>query len=190
MPLPRRRRSVVSRRSSSTARSAGSTASRYERYMSRRHVAQGRCPAASATASSRKKIGVQRLGRASGTRQSRNSVKQVIHSVELRWWRTTCSRSSTMQPRLPVNRPRALTACRSPHGSTRLRRGITPSCQPFRKRCRAGSRVAGIRSAGCSPFLDHFLAVTFRRLRSPPCSAVDQDARRTRKTDTECAGNS
>jgi len=31
---------------------------------------------------------------------------------------------------LPVNRPRALTACRSPHGSTRLRRGITPSCQP------------------------------------------------------------
>src|SRR5512145_2421870 len=130
IPLPRRRRSVVRRRSSSTARSAGSTASRYERYMSRRHVAQGRCPAASATASSRKKSGVQRLGRASGTRQSRNSVKQVIHSVELRWWRTTCSRSSTMQPRLPVNRPRALTACRSPHGSTRLRRGITPSCQP------------------------------------------------------------
>jgi hypothetical protein len=38
------------------------------------------------------------LGRASGTRQSRNSVKQVIHSVELRWWRTTCSRWSTMQP--------------------------------------------------------------------------------------------
>jgi DNA-binding NtrC family response regulator len=66
MPLPRRKRSVVSRRSSSTARSTGSTASRYERYVSRRHVAQGRCPAASATASSRKKIGVQRLEAAHG----------------------------------------------------------------------------------------------------------------------------
>ena len=76
-------------------------------------------------------------GRPARPRHPRNAVRQVIHGGP-RWWRTSSPSASTRQPRLPVNPPRSRTACRSPNGSTRLRRGPP-----------ADLSVCGRRGAGC-----------------------------------------
>ena len=99
---------------------------------------QGRCPAASAVTSSRKKSSVQpalppgRLRPIGSRRRPWNSQRQMIQAFSAqRRFSSVFVAGSWMMPRLPVNSPRAATAWMSPNGSTRFCSGISvPSFWP------------------------------------------------------------
>jgi hypothetical protein len=126
-------------------------ASAKSRKSRRRQYAHGRCPAASAVASSRKNSAVHRPGGIGSRRMPLHSRTQQIHARDRHRLTPSSRPCPCRQPRLPIIRPRLSSATISPVGITRFCSGTVPILGDRPSRVVTGLSPAMVLNLGSGP---------------------------------------